>query len=753
MSEAPPHLARTSQPPPDTTLSPEQAARLTEFARACKAAVRAVLLYPAGHPAIAATVGRIAALTGPPAMTEPLKVTVLPAALLIDGRAPARLDAAVSELAALLHERLIGELTVQPGGDVEAWRAFLLLLGRDAASIHTEGGVARLWTTSGGRHIELREIDYAEVLRERTGGHIVVSERLVANCLQGDALELDDDALRAVLEIAGNSERLAELLAAVGARAVASGGIPAQAAALLRMLRGIIDALGQVRPERGEPLLRNVAAAIGQVSPEVMVDLLSHRTDPGDARIVGEVVRHMSDESIAHFVAGGVAAEGTATDRLAQAFHALVPDRDHRRRLLALAHDELAASSLAEQAGFESMWTNVSEMLTSYSDASFVSETYGRELSSARAQAIEVERVGDDPPERMAAWLGTVATSAVRALDLALLVDLLRIEEDATRWRDLVPPVVGHVEDLLLVGDFEAAAELAAILAREAGPGGRPGRKAAASRGLELLVSGSMLRHIVSHLTTIDETQFERVRSLCLAIGGEVLVRPLAEALSTEEQGRARDRLAALLIAFGASGRQAVERLKSSPNAAVRRTAIYLLREFGGTDALPDLTLLIDDAEPQVQREAVHAIVNIGTDAAYHVLHEALARGTPESRDRIVQAIALVRDERATPLFAYLIRHVDHRGPLGPIYLRAIESLGALHDPSAVGALKEALYRGEWWAPRRTALLRGAAAAALGRIGTRDAVDVLRHAVASGRRGVRAAARPHLERSQEAHGR
>ena len=71
------------------------------------------------------------------------------------------------------------------------------------------------------------------------------------------------------------------------------------------------------------------------------------------------------------------------------------------------------------------------KLLTSYSDESFVSDEYGRELSSARTQAIDVEQISDDPPERISAWLTTVATSALRALDLTLLLDLLRIEEDA----------------------------------------------------------------------------------------------------------------------------------------------------------------------------------------------------------------------------------------------------------------------------------------------------------------------------------
>ena len=260
---------------------------------------------------------------------------------------------------------------------------------------------------------------------------------------------------------------------------------------------------------------------------------------------------------------------------------------------------------------------------------------------------------------------------------------------------------------------------------------------------MDMLVAGPMMRNIVTHLATMDETQFERVKAMCLSIG-EVVVKPLAEALSVEERARPRQRLTAILLAFGVVGKRTAERLKSSPNPAVRRTAIYLLREFGGSDALPDLTELLDDNEPQVQREAVRAILNIGTEQAYQMLEKALASGTDRSREAIMQAVIGMRDERATPLFTYIVRHVNHRGPLVEVYLRAIESLGALRDPEAIPPLKEALYRGEWWAPRRNTVLRSAAAEALARIGTAEAQAVLSEAASSGPRGVRAAVRLHL---------
>jgi HEAT repeat protein len=257
-----------------------------------------------------------------------------------------------------------------------------------------------------------------------------------------------------------------------------------------------------------------------------------------------------------------------------------------------------------------------------------------------------------------------------------------------------------------------------------------------------MLAAGPMMRHVVTHLLSIDDPSFERVKAMCVSLG-EVLVRPLAEALSVEERGRTRERLTAILLAFGAAGRRTIERLKASPNAAVRRTAILLLRQFGGVDALPDLTDLLNDSDSMIQREAVRAILSIGTEKAYRVLAEALATGTERSRDSIMLAISMLRDERATPLFAYILRHIDHRR-LTSIYLRAIESLGARRDPEGIAPLAEALGKGEWWAPRRSAALRTASAGALARIGTPEAYEALETA-AEGSRRVRAAARPFLE--------
>jgi hypothetical protein len=727
-------------------LTLEETTRLTDFARAFKAAARAVLLYPDGHPAIKATLGRIAQVTSADALSGPMRLTVLPDGVQLEGRVPKRHDQALTELAALLHDHVVGELVIHPGGDADAWRSFLRLLGRSPDAVRAEGGIARLWATMPGGHLEVREIDYAEVLRERKGGRSPLWEQIVSGSLSGAVLDMNDEAIQEFFELTGNTEALADLMTAIESQAEASGGASAKAVALMHMLQAMVSMVSKRRPEQVEPVLRNLAGAAGALSAETLLSLLGEQSaapDSGDSQLIGAIVGRMSDRTIAKFVTRNVEAEGGATDRLAQAFQALVRDSEERQRLLALAKDDAAGSPLGSVEGFEAVWDSVAQkLLTSYSDKSFVSDEYGRELSGARTQAVEIERVSDDPPDRIATWHGSVATTELRALDLTLLLDLLAIEDDDLKWSTLTTPVVSLIEDLLLVGDFDAAGRLLEVLVREAGGEASKPRRQAALTAIDSLVAGAMMHHIVSHLAGLDDETFERVKTMCVSVG-EVFVRPLAEALSAQERGRTHQRLTVILLAFGAVGRRTAERLKGSPNPAVRSTAIHLLRQFGGTEALPDLTELLDDSEPRVQREAVRAILNIATDRAYQVLEQALATGTPRTRDAIMQAIGLARDERVTPLFVYMLRHVDHRR-LSAVYVRTIESLGALRDPAAVEPLKEALYKGEWWAPRRTAALRSAAAMALARTGTVEARAVLEEAVRSGSRGIRTAARSSL---------
>src|SRR5262249_39699711 len=158
----------------------------------------------------------------------------------------------------------------------------------------------------------------------------------------------------------------------------AAGGLPHRTTALVRLLSAITEAVATTDHDKLELVLRNMALALGQLSPDVTTELVAESRGDDEAdrcRIVGEVLRRMTDTTIASVVAHSVVRQGMATERLAVAFQALVPEPERQRHLIGLAREEAAA--LSQDPGFDRLWETVADLLTSYSDSPFVSDTYG----------------------------------------------------------------------------------------------------------------------------------------------------------------------------------------------------------------------------------------------------------------------------------------------------------------------------------------------------------------------------------------
>lgn len=733
-----------AETPPPPVLAPDASARLADFARACKAAARAVSLYPPAHPAIGTTLGRLAQITAMLTEGGPYRLQIMAESLLVGGAVAARPDPAIKELAELLHRQLIGGLTLNPGIDAESWRTLLLLLARAPEDVRADGGIRHLWATAGGPSIEIEEIDYAEVLREKQGV-AATAEQIIAAALAGRSLDLDDSGMRLLLDIVQDPARLQELMAELS-RASEQHGASAQAAAFMTLLKGLAEHLAKTDPRRLDGLFTQMGRVAGQLSAEAMLKLLDHRNRQdamvGSINVPGAVMDRMDDQAVSHFVASSVIKERGATERLALAFQALVPDTDRQRQLLGLAEREVAASEGAAE-GFAEMWERVEGMLTTYSDEKYVSEQYARELSGARSRAVDVERISDDPPERVSIWLSTVGDAALRTLDHQLLLDLLNIEAEAPRWRDIAETATAHAEDLVRVGYFDQAWQLAEAVLEESGR--QPARRTYGVAALERFGRGGMMKHVPGHLRVADDGSYIRFRTLCHAIGPAV-IPPLAELLAAEKDGRARRRLRETLVGFGPRGREPVQRLMGAANWELRRTAALLMRELGGAEALKDLVPLLSDAEPLVQREAVQGLVANGSEDASRALMQAIGTATGKSRETLVNELTNIRDERAAPVFSYLVRHLDRKKDQ-QLYMSSVVALGTFGGSDAVAALKHALHQGDFWAPLATRRLRSAAAQALRKIGTPAALDVLREASSEGPRGVRAAARSELSRS------
>jgi hypothetical protein len=728
-------------------LSSEQALRLTDFVRACKAAARVVALYPATHPAIGSGLQRVGDTAERLRASGNATLTVTPDGILLDGRAAQKPDSAIADLASLLHGHLVGELSILGELTPAAWHAFLTLLAKAPEDVRAQGGIGRAWMSAGGGAIEIRQIDYTEALRERTGGLAADWDRLIANYLEGELSDLDDESMAALHEISSDQSRFKEFTEQLVTQA-SEGGRRGKKEVVLRVLQALADYVARTNPEQLDRILRQIAGVLPQLTPDLVVTLITTGVPLSEGQVQagidlpGEVRARLSDDTIAEFVAQSVSRDQNATARLAQAFQALVPEPERRGQLLDMAEKELSQMPIGKQPEFPDLWKSAESLLTSYSDSTFVSDEYAVELTTARAHAIEVERVSDDPPERISVWLSSVSDAEVRQLDQQLLLDLLQIETREDAWRTVLDTVLTYIDQLVLTGNIKLAQQmLDAILA---GAADDQPFTTAAREGLERLRKGPLMKHAVLHIRQAHESEMPLVSTFCRSLGPTV-IGSLAEALAAEQAPGTVKRISEILLSFGAAGRAYADELRTSANPAVRRTAIELLRAFGGADALPDLTALLDDSEAAVQREALRAIMQIGTNEAYAALQEALKSGTARRRDAIMQVLGSSRDERAAPLFVYILEHTDYRRGLESVYLTAIEALGKVGGGAdSVDALKKVLYRGEWWAPFRTGRMRSTAAHALRASGSDAAQQALEEASREGSRAVRRIARAAL---------
>ena len=733
---------------PTEALSPEVASRLAEFAKACKAATRIVSMYPATHPAIQAALARISEAGKQATYNGPFPITVLPETLLVAGRGMPKAEQSVNELAVLLHQHLIIEMTLLDALDNTSWHTFLTMLSKSPEDARAAGGVAKAWEETGNKAIALREIDYAEVLRERGGGGDTATwDRILA--VLNEEKEKDDKAgdggvMQDMMALTDSPEKLAAFAQKLQDAGKAGGDDSLQQRkSLLELMNGLAKYTAEKRPNELNKVLETMASAAAQMPPDMLLTLI---TDPpsGGMDLAKELQTRLTDEMISKFLVENIVKDQGASARLATAFQTLVPDPGKQQEILAAAMQQ-AAEAFKDKNEFESVWEKSTEMLMHYSDAKFVSDSYAQELTFAQAQsqALEVEKIGDDPPARIRAWLATVTDDQIRANDQRLILDLLKIEKRHDAWGAVLDTAVLQIDELVQAGELKLAQQVLDAIDAVAKDAASPFTSAAGA-GIKKLIDGPMVRHLAAFLHKATDVEFGIAKQMCKTLG-PVLVKPMSDAIMGEDNPKTVRRLRDILISFGQAAREYANEMRSSRNPAVRRAAVDLLRNLGGDAALPDLRTMLDDSDAQVQREALRAILQVGTKEAFQMLEQALKSGAERTKETILQSLGAFRDEKAAPMFVFILTNTPFNSANEGLLTQTMESLGRVAtDERSVATLKEILHRGEWWAPGRTARFRTTAARALRSMGTSSAEFALQEAATAGSGGVRKVARAAL---------
>ena len=358
-------------------------------------------------------------------------------------------------------------------------------------------------------------------------------------------------------------------------------------------------------------VMSNLATAATQLDPHVVMQVMQTADDPDAARRRSSagMAAAFDDVKVAQLLATALALDGQASDRLATIFNTIAPDEDRKRRVLTLTRSLLSETDFGKSGQFQVLWASMEELLVSYNDKPFVSETYRAALDGVGGRA-ERMAAADLPPE-LPEWLDSLGQDNVRA-PVGHAADRpahARARRGARR-RKLRRDMAALAEDLLMSGAYDDALTVTAGAARARADAEGASAATPAAQALDQLGESLAMRETAALIGDIDEDGWTAIRSRHRRSIGVVQRR-------SAQAGRRRSKTTTLASDARRSdhrrlrrdgGRRASRSLVGDSRWFVQRRGARLLGRIGTAEAVPLLQPLLRQSDPRVAREAVAAL-------------------------------------------------------------------------------------------------------------------------------------------------
>jgi HEAT repeat protein len=716
-------------------LSPDLIRQSIALARTLSAAARNWSLYPPEHPAVDASVKRLAEAVRHSTSGAAFSFGVTPKTLLVAG-IPLPEEQPVAETAKLLHDHDLLAITFLADPPVEALHALLRLLSIPGDELRAAGGPAPAWDASGHATIVLEQIDYEKLLEDRDietpleNRHDDVWRSLVNTFAQGG--NVFDPAQQArLLEISNSVFEIGDLASATADTKRNLDGSPlvtTQAATVLAVFRHLANLVNVMEPERLPDVLRNVASASTMLDPHVVLNLMQTDDTTNESPVVQAIAKSFDDEKVAELLATALARDGRATERLAQVFDTIAPDDERKHRVLKMTRSMLSEQDFGKSGQFRAVWASMEELLLSYDESPYVSAAYQASLQGA-AERGEMLAARDLPAE-LPEWVDTLGQDNVRSLSVQLIVDLLTIEDNAERAAEITTDMTALLEDLFLAGDFDNAVVVLRELKKASA---KKIAQAAARAALTSCGESPGLLDAASLVGELDEHGL-KVLAECFNLIGPAGVRAMLPTLQSERETAAYTRACDIVRRYGAPAIGHLSPLTEDNRWFVQRTAAMLLGATRSPDAIAPLQALLRRNDLRVRQQAVRALAGIDDPAAARAIQTVLRAATGEHRAAVVEALVSERDPRVVPMLSRILAESDPFGADLQTVLDALEAVRQLANEQAVPEVASLMKKKKFFARKKARAFKTASVQALVAIGTPKAKSALAEASRTGDR-------------------
>jgi hypothetical protein len=661
---------------------------------------------------------------------------------MIEGAAADRAQGGIAEAASMLHDRDIITITFTPGVPAESIQVLLRVLTLDPAERRRRGGPSRIWADEGDSSIAIEQIDYEKLLTREAGEVAEPARRddlwrsIVVSIASGQKTVFDERAQERLLAISSSARDVGDLAVAVAAPKCTADGSPmitSQAATVLAAFRHLTNIVSVMSPDRMPDVMTHLATAATQLDPHVIMQVMQSPDDPATVPVVAGMAAAFDDVKVAQLLATALALDGHASDRLATIFNTIAPDDARKRRVLTLTRSLLSETDFGKSGQFQVLWASTEELLVSYNDSQYVSETYRQSLDGIGGRA---ERLaGSDLPPELPEWLESLGRDSVRALSVTMLIDLFTLERDPGRAEEMAPDLSALAEDLLMSGAYDDALIVTQALRARASTPRSIGREAS-RLALDQLGESLAMRESAALITDLDDAGWQALKTVVETIGASS-VEALKAVVAVEDDSLATTRAESVIAGFGVKSVTRLSSFVGDERWFVKRRGARLLGRIGTADAVPLLQPLLRQQDPRVAREAVAALGVIQDPAAARAIHTVLRAATGEVRRAVIEALVAERDPRVVPM---LVRILEESEPLGQdhdVVLETIEALGTVGTDASVPSLVTMTKRKRFLGGKKLRALKERSVNALARVKTERAAAALKDTAENGDRYVK----------------
>ncbi|HJV35209.1 HEAT repeat domain-containing protein [Geomonas sp.] len=349
-----------------------------------------------------------------------------------------------------------------------------------------------------------------------------------------------------------------------------------------------------------------------------------------------------------------------------------------------------------------------------------------RNAAAAEGAAEAAAQSGAEPePEDQWCLPSSLKEERERELSLAEVMARLSVEADDAGYRELARKLVALAQPLKQQHNFDELFPVFVAMAEQ----NRDTARSAVQRDcalvvLQQLVLGEATEHLLDHLENEEFAQKERIALILSRLGTDV-VDPVIKRLLVARTRSATMSLAAALSRIGAPAVPALCKLLHDDRWQTVFTAAAVLGEIGQRDAVKGLAVTVFHHNERVRGESIRALAKIGGMEATGVLLELLRNGDESVGLQVITWLGNTRNHSAVDPLLQLVKKRDLLHKTAPLKKAALAALGRIGDSSAIEPLVKLVNKRHWFLAGRWEELQVAAVEAIGTLGGKMARNYL----------------------------